>query len=264
MVYLCLSPTLTYAMESLQHGIEHYLEGSPTSRKFAFMHIDHAIELVLKEKIILCGRSIFKNNNATLNLHECFKSLERENIKLHEHPRLEELHDIRNTIQHRGLIPDENLTEFYVKEAYNFLKDFLGKHIGIELAKLLPNRIINIMEGIPLKLLYRKAYDLLEHAKHQLKTNNTVYAVINAAIAVDIMLSERYKGKIFGSEMYYQKLRDETKKLGVDNKIDWHNLKTILQIRNNTVHRGNPPNVKDAKMFVKFVEDIVNVLDSIG
>ena len=69
------SPMFKHAIESFQHGLEHYLEGSERSRKFALLHIDQAVELMLKEKIVQLGKSIYKSNGSTLSMHEALKSL---------------------------------------------------------------------------------------------------------------------------------------------------------------------------------------------
>lgn len=52
-----LSPMFRHAIESFEHGLEHFLDGTDRSRKFALLHIDHAIELMLKEKCVQLGKS---------------------------------------------------------------------------------------------------------------------------------------------------------------------------------------------------------------
>ena len=114
------SPMLHHAFESFEHGLQHYIDGTEQSRKFALLHLDQAVELFLKEKIVRLGKSIYKTDGTTLTLHESFSSLKTLNIP--ERPRLEEVHDLRNTVQHKGLTPDHSSTEFYVKIVYEFVK----------------------------------------------------------------------------------------------------------------------------------------------
>ncbi len=46
-----VSPLLRSAFEVLEHGLYHYLRSStPKDMKFALLHIDQAIELLLKER----------------------------------------------------------------------------------------------------------------------------------------------------------------------------------------------------------------------
>ncbi len=66
------SPMLKHAIESFEHGLEHFLDGTEKSRKFALLHIDHAIELLLKEKCVQLGKSIYRGDGTTLTIHEAF------------------------------------------------------------------------------------------------------------------------------------------------------------------------------------------------
>lgn len=142
------SPMLQHALESFAHGLEHFLDGAERSRKFALLHIDQAVELFLKEKCIQLGKSIYKSDGSTLSVHETFRSLEKE-IQLTERPRLEELHDLRNTVQHKGLTPDAATTDFYVHLAYEFAKRFLARELGLPIEGVLSPQHRALMEGPP-------------------------------------------------------------------------------------------------------------------
>ncbi|BCG60798.1 hypothetical protein [Paenibacillus sp. URB8-2] len=138
------SPMLNHAIESFQHGVEHYLDGTIVSRKFAVLHIDHALELFLKEKVVQLGKSIYKSDGNTLSLHETLNSLKE--IKIIELPRLQEIHDLRNTIQHKGITPDEMTTEFLVDVAYHFIKRFATEELQLDFNNILPERYVRLME----------------------------------------------------------------------------------------------------------------------
>ena len=142
-----LSPMLKHALESLEHGLEHYLDGTERSRKFALLHIDHAIELMVKEKCVMLGKSIFKGDGTSLSLHEAFHSIKKEGVAMPEQPRLEDLHDLRNTIQHKGLVPDVLTAQFHIETAYGFAKRFLGAELDVPLSDVLPARYRVLMEG---------------------------------------------------------------------------------------------------------------------
>jgi hypothetical protein len=141
------SPMFQHAVESFEHGLEHYLDGSEKGRKFALLHIDQAIELLLKEKVVQIGKSIYKSDGTTLSLHETFSSL--KDTKLPERPRLEELHDLRNTIQHKGLTPDASSTQFYVEVSYEFVKRFLNDELAVDCNTCLSSKHRALMEGQP-------------------------------------------------------------------------------------------------------------------
>lgn len=140
---------LKFAFETFQHGLEHHLEQSPLSRKFALMHLDQAVELLLKEKIVQLNKTIYKGDNTTLNMRECFNSLENAKIDLPERPRLEDLHDLRNAVQHKGLTPDAESTDYYVEVAYRFAKRFLPNELGVHFEDVVDPKHRRLMEGAP-------------------------------------------------------------------------------------------------------------------
>ena len=135
-----------HAVESYQHGIEHYFEGSPKSRKFSLLHIDHSIELFLKEKMVDLGKSIYKSDGKTVSIHEAFSSL-KKSISIPEQPRLEELHDLRNVIQHKGVLPDQPTMDFYAKLSYKFVKRFCNDEFGMAINTILPQIHIILFEA---------------------------------------------------------------------------------------------------------------------
>ena len=110
-----MSPMLKHAIESFEHGLQHFLEDTEISRKFALLHVDHAIELMIKEKIVQQGMSIYKGEGKTIGFFEALGKFDETRVP--ERPRIEELRDFRNTVQHKGLTPDYYTTEFYVREA---------------------------------------------------------------------------------------------------------------------------------------------------
>lgn len=140
---------LKFAFETFQHGLEHYLEQSPLSRKFALIHLDQAVELLLKEKIVQLNKSIYKGDNTTLNMRECFNSLENAKVDLSERPRLEDLHDLRNAVQHKGLTPDPESTDYYVEVAYGFAKRFLPAELRVPFEEVVEAKHRRLMEGAP-------------------------------------------------------------------------------------------------------------------
>ena len=158
------SPMLKFALETFQHGIEHYLEQSPLGRKFALMHIDQAVELLLKEKIVRLGKSIYKGDNTTLGMRECFASLGHANATVLERPRLEDLHDLRNAVQHKGLTPDRESTDYYVEVAYGFAKTFLPNELGIQFEEVVDRRHRALIEGAP-KLDAAQVRGILQEAQ---------------------------------------------------------------------------------------------------
>ncbi|XOI97622.1 hypothetical protein ACMX2M_17035 [Paenibacillus polymyxa] len=138
------SPMLIHSIESFQHGIEHFFDGTPLGRKFAILHIDHAIELLLKERVVLLGKSIYRADGLTLSVHETLNSLKE--VSIPEKPRLQEIHDLRNTIQHKGITPDEFTTDFYIEVAYEFFKRFSVEEMGLQVDEIIASRFIRLFD----------------------------------------------------------------------------------------------------------------------
>ncbi|MCI0350564.1 MAG: hypothetical protein L0Z53_14160, partial [Acidobacteriales bacterium] len=101
------SPLLRSAFETLEHGLYHYLRSNtPKDMKFALLHVDQAIELLLKERVRLGGHTIYKNPKETITLYGAYEILETKlKCAIPEKPDLELLHEERNSIQHKYANP---------------------------------------------------------------------------------------------------------------------------------------------------------------
>src|SRR5688500_10514508 len=76
-----LSPLIRSAFEVLEHGLFHYLRSNtPKDMKFAILHIDQAIELMLKERVRIGGKSINKpgNTKETISIWTAYEILEKQ------------------------------------------------------------------------------------------------------------------------------------------------------------------------------------------
>ncbi len=133
-----LSPILRSAFETLEHGLWHFFRSdTSTDMKFAILHIDQAIELLLKEKVRMGGKSIYKKQNPkeTITIWECYKILEDElHCQIPEKADLELIHEERNTIQHKYGNPDPRDTAFNVDKAVRFVSRFTKDEIGVDVA----------------------------------------------------------------------------------------------------------------------------------
>src|SRR5438874_9380600 len=86
-----LSPLLRSAFEVLEHGLWHFFRSDTTTdMKFALLHVDQAIELLLKEKIRAGGKSIYKNPKETISIWTAYEILTNElGCSIPERPDLE-------------------------------------------------------------------------------------------------------------------------------------------------------------------------------
>ena len=102
--------------------------------KFALLHVDQAIELLLKEKVRSAGRSIYKNPKETISIWGAYEILEKElGCKIPEKADLELLHEERNSIQHKYANPSPQDAAFHVEKAVAFIRRFLKDELGIRI-----------------------------------------------------------------------------------------------------------------------------------
>jgi len=136
-----LSPLLRSAFEVLEHGLWHYLRSDTTTdMKFAILHIDQSIELLLKEKVRREGYSIYKGPKETITIWGAYDILETKLCcKIKEKPDLELLHEERNNIQHKYSNPSADDAAFHVDKAIHFIERFIKDELGLRLADYIPS-----------------------------------------------------------------------------------------------------------------------------
>src|SRR4051812_35564331 len=92
-----LSPLLRSAFEVLNHGLWHYFRSDTAADlKFALLHVDQAVELLLKERVRAGGKSIHKakNTKETISIWGAYDILTDElHLTIPEKPDLELLHE---------------------------------------------------------------------------------------------------------------------------------------------------------------------------
>jgi hypothetical protein len=142
-----MSPLLEAALEFLEHALEHYLGGTEKDRRLTVLHLIHAVELTLKEKVLRLGESIYRpKGKTTIGLQEAYAILEANNIEIPEKQYIELLHDERNAIQHKFSSPTDGTTRFYVDKAVSFFSEFLYKELGTPIGNHLPERYLTLLQ----------------------------------------------------------------------------------------------------------------------
>ena len=124
------SPLLRSALEVLEHGLWHYFRSdTATDLKFAILHIDQGIELLLKEKVRESGTSIYKNPKETITIWAAYNILESSGCSIPEKPNLELLHEERNNIQHKYANPSPEDAAFHIFNGVEFVRRFLSEQL---------------------------------------------------------------------------------------------------------------------------------------
>jgi len=130
-----LSPLLRSAFEVLNHGLWHFFRSSTAAdMKFALLHVDQAIELILKECVRAGGKSIYKNPKETITIWGAYDILANElQVAIPERPDLELLHEERNNIQHKYANPSADDAAFHVEKAIGFIRRFLNDQLKLDI-----------------------------------------------------------------------------------------------------------------------------------
>ena len=139
-----LSPLLRSAFEVLEHGLWHFFRSSTTTdMKFALLHVDQAVELLLKEKVRSAGKSVYRNPKETITIWGAYDILENKlSLNIPEKPDLELLHEERNSIQHKYANPSPEDAAFHIEKAMIFVRRFLSQELDVDLSDHIPSKYI--------------------------------------------------------------------------------------------------------------------------
>ena len=119
--------------------------GSDTAidMKFAIMHIDQAVELLLKEKVRASGTSIYKNPKETIGIVAAYSILDGLGCVISERADLELLHEERNNIQHKYSNPSAEDAAFHVENGIRFVARFLKDELSVDIYDHLPSEFLD-------------------------------------------------------------------------------------------------------------------------
>jgi len=133
------SPLLRSALEVLEHGLWHFFRSDTTAdMKFAIVHTDQAVELLLKERVRSGGQSIYKSPKETITIWGAYKILEELGCEIPERPNLEMLHEERNSIQHKFSNPSPEDAAFHIDNAVTFIARFLEEELSVDITEHIP------------------------------------------------------------------------------------------------------------------------------
>jgi hypothetical protein len=139
-----LSPLLRSAFEVLEHGLWHFLRSSTSiDMKLALLHVDQAIELLLKERVRRGGQSIYKNPKETISIWGAYDILEGKlGCSIPEKPDLELLHEERNNIQHKYANPSAEDAAFHLENGVKFIQRFVRDELKLDLEDFIPSEFL--------------------------------------------------------------------------------------------------------------------------
>jgi hypothetical protein len=139
-----LSPLLRSAFEVLDHGLFHFLRSNTAKdMKFALLHVDQAVELMLKECVRAGGKSIYKNPKETITIWGAYEILANElHVAIPEKPDLELLHEERNNIQHKYANPSPDDAAFHIEKAMAFIRRFTKDELKLDIKDHIPSEYL--------------------------------------------------------------------------------------------------------------------------
>ena len=140
-----LSPLLRSAFEVLNHGLWHFFRSNTAAdMKFALLHVDQAVELMLKECVRAGGKSIYKNPKETITIWGAYEILTNDlNIVIPEKPDLELLHEERNSIQHKFANPSSEDAAFHIQKAMGFIRRFVNDELKLDIKDHVPSEYLD-------------------------------------------------------------------------------------------------------------------------
>jgi len=139
-----LPPLLRSSLEFLEHGLWHFFRSQTSSdMKFAILHVDQAVELILKEKIRSLGGSIYKNPKETISVWAAYDFLNGKKCAIPEKADLEILHEERNNIQHKFSNPSAEDAGFMIEKAVSFLRRFYKDELGVAVENHIPQEYLD-------------------------------------------------------------------------------------------------------------------------
>ncbi|MDE3037405.1 MAG: hypothetical protein KGJ21_02960 [Pseudomonadota bacterium] len=114
--------------------------------KFSLLHVDQAIELLLKERVRAGGKSIHKGNNSkeTISIWGAYDILTNDlKVAIPEKPNLELLHEERNNIQHKYANPSPDDAAFHIDHAMKFIRRFVQDELKLDIAEHISVEYLN-------------------------------------------------------------------------------------------------------------------------
>jgi hypothetical protein len=139
-----LSPLLRSAFEVLNHGLWHFFRSTTaTDMKFALLHVDQAVELMLKGCVLANHRSIYKNPKETITIWGAYEILADLHIAIPEKPDLELLHEERNNIQHKYANPSSDDAAFHIEKAMAFMRRFVSDELKLNIKEHVPSEYLD-------------------------------------------------------------------------------------------------------------------------
>jgi len=255
-----VSPILTSGLELLEHGIKHLRLGSNQDLKFAVMHADNCVELVLKEISRYKGIRIIDKKGQSIGYYDCVNELQSKGVLIPELPDIDLLHTERNSIYHLGSQPDKKKAEWLVFGvalgfAKRICKDVLGYDItrfsnAFDRVALMNEELTTLRKAIVQTYLSDAvwAYDNGMYKECVVTSYSGIEAYLGNAIPIDVRSNLDMMQKLVEDGLITQETLDDFKKL--------------REIRNAVVHGASDSTKEEAEFALTTFKTILHDVDS--
>lgn len=266
------SPLFHSALDLLAHACEHYVSDSERDRRFVILHLANAVELLLKDRLLDLGISIYENPKQTKSITKVLSDLEKHNVTVPQKHIIELLIDERNTLQHRFGSPNSIMVKYYFDNSLRFFKDFMNAAFGLELREYLSN----LLDAATLGYIYpasETSKDILLQARSVARIHPSS-SILTAWVELEKKVGElreilykqsreeeswfRYPASPFLRKLLGEYLTQTTKSERLRREIVH-----LSVLRNRIVHADTVASAEDAQTYIQKVEQILPQIEDL-
>ena len=153
---------LILAKSIFLHGCTHANARDEVSRILAIHHFDFAVEMILK--CLAVKYNIVFSSRQEFRFKDLWNEIDQQNINLPLKSRIFELHDVRNLVQHAGIIPSFEDVIMFKGYVETFLEDVIKRAFGISFDEL---TLAQLIENVKLRKIVQKAEELFREGKYK-------------------------------------------------------------------------------------------------
>ena len=253
------SPILTSSLEILEHAIEHLREGTTKDTRFAVLHADNAVELLLKEIARTKRIRLIDKKGRSIDYYECIDKLQEQGVPIPELPDIDLLHAERNSVYHLGAQPDKKKAEWLVYDvASNFVERICRDELRYGITHFsnafsLSSKVKRDIELTRSEIVNKYLVD----AVAALNSNMYEATVILAYSGIEALFRESVSREI---RSHYDMLRTMKEK-GMVSESLFKDLEALRKIRNQAAHGVSKSTREEAKFALGLFQ---RVIDEIG
>jgi len=235
--------------------------GTKKDMRFAVLHADNALELLLKELARMNEIRLMDKKGRPVGYYECIDKLEERGVKLQGLPDIDILHTERNAIYHLGNQPDKEKADWLVYDvALSLISRICVEKLDFDIKR------------------YSDSFDLSQDIKNEIEltrskiTNGYLFeahAAFNARMFNASIVSSYTAIEVFLREGIPLDLRKETvslESLVKDELLIEEDAQYILllrNIRNRILHEGYLATNKEAEVALEMSRRIIGGIEDV-